>query len=446
MRYAESVLAAHLTNADSLDILAREGFLSERSLDVIPTELLRTLITWSLARFFESGRKVAPSKQAIIESFGNKMEALGLVIEDDVETDTVQWAIADLRSFHLHLKASEWAQVFATDLYDAEPERRIGVAQDHSAVLERLIQTARPRRNEMTGIEGVEDAIFRLRERQLLGEQTMGLTFGMQLLDEHLFGVHPGEICTVAGGPGTGKSWLAGWVTNHEFQRGRKPLLVTLENDAFMTFDRLVCMAAGIDYEDWQRGRVHEGQMIIVEDYRRRMSESRNQPSVVQLSPEESTPTAIVRRAAMEDADSLIVDQLSFVRPDAGSRAVKRNEQLADIMRSFATLIKHEYSIPLVLLSQISREGVGAARKTGRYFKEHLAEGSWIEQSSDVVLALFQSDIMAEMEHAQIQQLKGRRTGLKHFDAIWRPYVGDVRLLREVALSETPEADKKAVA
>jgi len=171
---------------------------------------------------------------------------------------------------------------------------------------------------------------------------------------------------------------------------------------------------------------------------------SKQQPVVVQLSPEESTPTAIVRRASMEDADSLIVDQLSFVRPDANSRSVKRNEQLADIMRSFATLIKHEYSLPLILLSQINREGVTAARKTGRYFKEHLAEGSWIEQSSDVVLALFQSDVMAEMEHAQIQQLKGRRTGIRHFDTIWRPYVGDVRLLREVTLSETPAPEGKA--
>jgi len=444
MKYSESVLAAHLTNADSLDILAREGFLSERSLDVIPTELLRTLVTWSLARFFESGRKVAPSKTAIIESFGDKMEALGIVIDDDTETDTVQWAIADLRSFHLHLKASEWSQRFATNIYDAEPEKRISVAQNDAQELERLIATARSRRNEMTGLEGVDDAIFRMKERQSLGQQTMGLTFGMPLLDQHLFGVHPGEICTVAGGPGTGKSWLAGWVANHEFRCGRKPLLVTLENDAFMTFDRLVCMAAGIDYEYWQRGQVHEGHMIRVEAYRAEMAASKHQPVVVQLSPEESTPTAIVRRASMEDADSLIVDQLSFVRPDASSRSVKRNEQLADIMRSFATLIKHEYSLPLILLSQINREGVTAARKTGRYFKEHLAEGSWIEQSSDVVLALFQSDVMAEMEHAQIQQLKGRRTGIRHFDTIWRPYVGDVRLLREVTLSETPAPEGKA--
>lgn len=446
MKYSEEVLCAHLTNPDSLDVLARDGFLNPQSLEIIPTELIRDMVRWALDRFFESHRLVAPSKQAFIETWGDKMEALGVTINDDTETDSVQWAVSDLRSFALHLHASEWAQVFAEAIYTAEPEERVKVATEQSQTLQGIIESVRPRRDEMTGLQGVDDAILRLKQRQITEMQTFGLTFGMPMLDKHLFGVHPGEIATVAGGPGTGKSWFAGYTALNEFSCNRKSVLITLENDVFMTFDRLLCMAAGVDYERWQRGDINDLQMQLVEAFRETMSGSNAQPVVLQLGPEDSTPTALVRRAAMEGADSLIIDQISFVRPDRTSKSVKRHEQLADIMRSFAELINHEYSIPLVLMTQINRDGVAAARKTGRYHKEFLAEGSWLEQSASIVLALFQSDLMRSMERAQIQQLKSRRTGVKHFEGVWRPWLGDIRMTREVSLSEdaAPEGGKAA--
>jgi replicative DNA helicase len=442
VKYSESVLCAHLTNADSLDILAREGFLNPQALEIIPTELIRDMVRWALDRFFESHRLVAPSKQAFIETWGDKMEALGVLIDDDTETDTVQWAISDLRSFALHLHASEWAQSFAEAIYTAEPEERVKVAQAQAQTLLGIIDTVRPRRDELTGLQGVDDAILRLKQRQTLGDSTVGLTFGMPLLDEHLFGVHPSEIAVVAGGPGTGKSWFAGYTLLNEFSLGRRSMLITLENDVFMTYDRLLCMAAGVDYERWQRGDVNELQTQLVEAFRETMSGSDAQPVILQLSPEDSTPGGIVRRAAMEGVKSTIVDQVSFVRPDRTTRSMKRNEELGSIMRTFAELIRHEYEMPLVLMTQINRDGVQAARKSGRFHKDFLAEGSWLEQSASIVLALFQSELMRSMERAQIQQLKSRRTGTKHFEGIWRPWLGDVRMLREVSLTEdAPEGE-----
>jgi replicative DNA helicase len=440
-KYSETVLLAHLTNADSLDLLAREGFLAEEALEIIPTELIRRLVRWCLDRFFESGRVVAPSKEAITESWSDDLEAMELKVTDDVETDTVQWAIADLRSFYMQRITGDWTQEFAREVYGAEPQDRVKVALSKQHELVALIDKARSRRNELTGLQGVDRALDSLRVRVDSPLEVRGLTFGLPLLDEHIFGLHDAEICTFAGASGSGKSWFSCYVTNNEFRRGRRTMLVTLENSVEDTWDRLVCMAAGVDYEAWQRAEVTDVQMDMIQAYREAMKLSDWQPIVVALPPEEATPTGIIRRGQLEDVQSIVVDQAAYVHPDAGSRAHKRNEQLAEIMRTFQERLKHEYPVPLLLMSQINREGVAAGRKTGRYYKENLAEGSWMENASDFVFALMQTDFMRSMEHAQIQQLKGRRTRIKHFEGNWRPYVGDIRLKREVSLDGESEGE-----
>ena len=436
MRYSEGVLYSHLTNPDSLDIIAREGFNQDDARAVIPTELGQRIVAWSLDRYFESGRTVAPSKIAITETFGELMEKVDIRIEDEHETDTVQWAIQDLRAHYLYGEVAEFNKTFVDELYNADAPDRVGVAQKHTAILAELTRRAVSRRNEMSGLEGVDDSIFRFKERQASGALTMGLTFGLKELDEHMFGVHPGEICTIAAGPGVGKSWMAGYITRTEFMMGRRCLLVTLENDVEMTYDRLVCMAAGVSYELWQRADVEGGQMMMVEAFREQMVNSEHQPIITQMTANDATPSGLIRRAQLENADSLIVDQMSHVRPEPSSRAIKRHEQLAEIMQLFNTMLRDEYKIPLVLLNQINREGVKNARKTGRYFKEDMADGGAIEQGSSFLWAVFQSELMRSEQRAQFQQLKGRRTTLKHFESIFRPEVGDIRIKREVQLED----------
>lgn len=436
MRNSEKVLYAHLTNPDSLDIISREGFNSEEALEVIPTELGRRIVKWCLDRYFESGRIVAPSKIAIDETFGDQMEKVDIVIIDDVEIDSVQYAIADLRSHYLYAQTEDFSKRMVTEIYNSDAPDRPSAMQKYLAELQGITRLSISRRNEMNGLEGTDDAIFRLKQRIADGETIIGMRFGLPELDRHTGGIRPGEICTVAAGPGTGKSWLAGYVTNAECFVKRRALLVTLENDIEMTFDRLVCMAAGVPYDKFQKGDLNESEMGRVGLRREIMAEAERAPIVTQMSNEEPTPTAIVRRAQLEGADSIILDQTSHIRPERGSRAIKRSEQLTEIMRGFNDLLRDEYKVPLLLLNQINREGRAAARKSGRYEMEHLADGGAVEQASAHVFTIFQSDLMRREQRAQIQQLKARRTDRAHFDTVWRPEVGDIRIKRQVQLDD----------
>jgi hypothetical protein len=117
--------------------------------------------------------------------------------------------------------------------------------------------------------------------------------------------------------------------------------------------------------------------------------------------------------------------------PDERVRGAKRTDDVREMMRSIRDYSK-DFGISSLLLNQINRDGVQAARKNGRYFKGHLAESAWVEQSSDVVYALYQSQLMRREQRAQLQQLKGRRTTERHWELVWRPEVGDIRIEREI--------------
>lgn len=430
------MVLAHLTSADSLDTLAREGFLTEVSREVIPTELVRRIVAWALDYFFASGRTVAPSKLAITDTFADQLEELEITIQDDVETDTIIWAVSDLRANHARIQSDIFTAAFAKEVVSVDGPERVNVFHRYSHTLFTIAQSLVSRRNELDGARGVEEALLRAVERQQSQHSVMGMTFGIPEIDGHMFGTHDGEITVVASGTGVGKSWLAGYTLINEWRMGRRGLLVTLENDVEMTYDRLCCIAVGIDYGRWQRGDVLPEQIERVQSLHKEMVESEHRPLIVQLDPVERTPSAIVRKAMLEGADSLIIDQLQFVRPDAGSRTIKRNEQVPEIMHKLKELVNEGTKrIPVLLFVQVNRDGVSSARKTGRYFKEHMAESSAVEQVADAVWAIFQSQDLEILGMAEFQQLKARRTPVQHFEVMWQPWVGLVRVTRTVDLA-----------
>jgi replicative DNA helicase len=431
---AEEALYAHLTSVDSLDYLIKEGFTLENVRDVIPTEVGRKLVLWAIEYYFENGRKVAPSKDAIMTTWGDQLTPLDIEINDDIETDSVQWAVDQLRHDYAdYMVGDQFVQSLASAMRKADGPDRVNVALEYSQLLHVLTQSLISRKNEMDGAEGLSDAIDRYEQMVAEGHQFRGMTFGLPEIDDHIRGVHPGEIAVVAATSGGGKSWFSLIVLLEEFKRGRKTILFTLENDVEMTFDRIACVKCRVDYEKWQRGEVEEGDLLRVKEFLKIMEEAPNKPIIVQPAPIEATGAAMVRRAIIEECDSIIIDQLSHIQPVVGSRARQRNEVIADIVRDLHNLINQPgMKIPLLLLHQINRKGREEARKIGRYLMEHMGEATQVENDASHVLAIYQSPDHEIAEQAEIQMLKCRRMRKRDWEVTWRPGMGDVRIRREV--------------
>jgi replicative DNA helicase len=434
MRFSEQTLLGHLSDPDSLDYLAREGLLVAEAREIIPTDFVRRVTTWALERFFEDGRQVAPSREAVQESWGDQLEQLEIELPaPDVEIDSIGWVVEDLRSNYARIQGEKLGTDFATAMGTADGPARTQVFLDYADRFYHEAQALVSRRHEADGYEGVRDALTRLDDRMTNGYVDRGMHLGLDLVDQHMHGVHPGEICVFCSESGVGKSWLAGLATISEWRRGRKVLLVTMENDVEMTYDRLCCIACGIPYENLQTGEVSDEQLRVLFTLLDEMQASENRPVVAQIEPSQRTVSGIVRKAQLEGADSLIIDQLSFVKPEKGSKTQGRNFQVTDIMHQLKEMVNEgALKIPVLLLVQINREGAAAAAKAGRYYMRHLAESSSVEQTADFVWALFQSMDMKIENTVQAQSLKVRRVVQKHFEFSWMPAIGIVHGMGEI--------------
>src|SRR4051812_26650466 len=432
MNHPESGLFFPLTSADSLDYLVREGFSTEANREVIPTELARDIVAWVLEFYFKAGRKVAPTRDGILETWGKQMADRELKIEDDYETDSIEWAVAELRSQFSTVQVQQFGIRLGNDVFNAAPPDKVAVVKHMAGQLHDLAMQLSSHHQEVPLDLGLDDAWMRYQERATARNHVSGLTFGLDPIDQHTMGVKDGEMAIFSAFSGNGKSFLSAKSCLAEWKRGRRTALITLENTVEMTIDRISCMMAGIAYEKWQRGTVDEGGLIRFHTAKQRIQETEHAPLIIQPESGDRTPVALVHRAFAYGAESLIVDQLSHVEAVQGSRSFKRNDTVAEIIKEFKALISQgREKLPLLLLAQIKREGQANARKTGRYVMDDLAESSEIERSADFVFSVIRQPAEANEDGALWQTLKARRVPPKDWEMTWRLGVGDLRVLRE---------------
>lgn len=439
MSVAEDALYSHLTDTESLDWIIKEGFASEVAREVIPSEIGRKLVGWCIDTYFENGRKVAPSKEAIMETWGPQLKAQEIEINDEVELDSIQWVVKQLKSDYAAYVGVEFGKMLIQEVAEAEGPDKVDVMLRGSQILHAYTMSLIDRKNEMILEDGLDDVLKRYEEVTSEGYQYKGLMLGLDGVDDdvltpdqHIRGIHPGELAVLAGTAGGGKSFFSLLPVLSEWERGRKTILYTLENDLDLTFDRIACMKLRVPYEKLQRGECEDGEIERIRAFTDRIKGSEHQPLIVRPKASEATGAAMIRRAHVEGAQSVVIDQLSHIQPIAKSKARQRNEIVAEIVRDLVELIAEGDKIPLLLLHQINRKGREEARKIGRYLMDYLGDATQVENDATFVWAIYQSSDHVVEERAELQTLKSRRVRPMDWEIEWRPYVGDYRVRREI--------------
>jgi hypothetical protein len=412
MRESERVLLSHLTETASLELLSAEGFATEQGCEVLSSEIVRSIVRWAIALYFESGRDVPITRRMIEETWEHELEQLDVQIDDEHELEPVEWVIDDLRAAY----AGKIAHDFATKLAVAVGEEahapdRVKVLLEYSHELFAITRTLVSRRQEADLGQGVDMALTSYFQRVEANTHLEGLTFGLPSIDNHTKGIHPGEVAVFAAPSGEGKSWVGLKATFEEWRRHRKSILFTLENSLPMTFDRLVCVGAGVRYEAWQEGSCTEPEILRVKQLLEEMRDTDWCPLVIMPGRNERTMTAMVRKTFTENAVSLIIDQLSFVEETIkGAKQRNRWGAFGDMMHELHDEVAEgKEKLSAFVLHQINRKGIEEAAKTGRFHMEHLAEASEIERTADFIYAAYRSDFDKQNNLATWQQLKGRR-------------------------------------
>lgn len=204
---------------------------------------------------------------------------------------------------------------------------------------------------------------------------------GIADIDNVMGGLHPGEMTVLAARPGEGKSTLA-WQIGEKFaERGQRVVFVSCEMSKEQIATRWWAMH-GVSSERVRAGTMTERDWELATEASDMLSKYPVHTHTASRKPADIR-TAIQGHMRAGGIGLVIVDYLQLLIPNRDTKAQTTN--ITQISRDLK-LLTTEFSIPLLVLSQLSRAPVLRGNKMP--VLSDLRDSGAIEQDADNVLFL----------------------------------------------------------
>jgi len=219
-------------------------------------------------------------------------------------------------------------------------------------------------------------------------KKVSGLSSGLPDLDQYTAGFRKGDLIILAARPAMGKSAIALTFAHNVSKDGNNVGILSLEMDAKQIAIRELSMRSGVKYSDMNRGNIDGVKFMQIMGASDEVKQSKvyiDDAPHLDIKILKSKLHTMVGRYKIQ---LLIIDYLNIMDlgDGAGYNIVNAIEKT---VRDIKKLAK-EYNIPIILLSQLSRE----VEKTGNSWKDkipqlhHLRSSGGIEQVADIVMML----------------------------------------------------------
>jgi len=248
-------------------------------------------------------------------------------------------------------------------------------------MLKDLIRPIGENRQKPTAIADIIPGVL----ADILHNDMLGLKTGLEKFDNLTAGLEPAKLYIFAGRPGTGKSALMLSITKHLAADGFSVGVLSLEMSEGELIGRMASTLIGISYHKFRQG----GVSVETQD---KLSDAVHKIGRLPIFIDD-TPTMKLDKVlymakewkATDDIDILFIDHIQLVQNPNGN---SRNESLGEVSRSLKGLSK-ELNIPIVALSQLSREVEKSHRKP---ILSDLRDSGELEQDADLVAFLHSTD------------------------------------------------------
>lgn len=229
-------------------------------------------------------------------------------------------------------------------------------------------------------------------------KKEMGLQFGLTDLDNIINGLRPGNLCIVAGRPGTGKTVLGvGLAEKVALRDNSASLIFSLEMSSAELAKRALSSVSSVS----QR-QIETGQALSSEEETARITGSvaRIRKADMRVCERGGIPfsrlCAIARlEHRVKPLSVIVIDYLTLIAADPGSRFQNRNQEIGSFTRGLKALAK-ELNIPIVVLAQLNR-GI-ENRVDAKPKMSDLRDSGEIEQDADVIIMAHRD---MDSEHGQ---------------------------------------------
>jgi replicative DNA helicase len=208
------------------------------------------------------------------------------------------------------------------------------------------------------------------------------ISTGIADFDAYMRGFQAGQMVVIAGRPGQGKSVLGTQIALTSAVQGRPALMFNFEMSGEEIVGRIIAGELGINSESIANRDLYPSQ---IEHMISRKDMLDGLPLFIDTKTSHNINSirAIARKYKRQhNIGVLVVDYLQLIHEDK-DRTENREQVVARMSRSFKVLAK-ELEIPVIILSQLSRESDKRATKEPQL--SDLRESGAIEQDADIVM------------------------------------------------------------
>lgn len=250
----------------------------------------------------------------------------------------------------------------------------------------------------------------------------MGIATGFRRMDRLLSGFQPSQLIIVAGRPGMGKTSFALNIAEHIGMKENVPVAIfSLEMAREQLAMRLLCGQAGVDSQKARTGSLSDKDFEDLAEAMVPLGDSKiyvDDNASITVTAMQAKLRNLMRQTG-EKIGAVIIDYLQLMT--AGTRVESRQQEISLLTRNLK-IMSRELSVPIVLLSQLSREN--EKRKNKRPMLSDLRESGAIEQDADVVIFLHRDDYYPDDENSQgksyIIVAKQRNGPTDSIEVAWR--------------------------
>jgi len=238
-----------------------------------------------------------------------------------------------------------------------------------------------------------------------------GVPTGWSYLDEQTGGYQPGDLITWVARMGLGKTYLLLHQAYTAWQAGYNCLFVTTEMTLQQISRRWYALAAGIDPDFLRKGRLSTHAMRRLSDFAENMAGGeRLRIYSAGLNKRVSDVEMLMQEY---DPDSVYIDGVYLMKPDASKKNVGRFERVAEVFDELATL-KLKANRPIVCTTQFSRQA-GKKGKDGSL--ESIGYTDAIGTHSSVILSVGEGKPPHTTNRRLIGLMKGREGESGEFES-----------------------------
>lgn len=301
---------------------------------------------------------------------------------------------------------------------DAEEHRQDDPKQSLDVLTESVIALQNHQRRQHL-INIVDDGSRIIQEewnRVALGNDK-GLKFGWETLDKMADGLRGGDLISIVGRPGMGKTFMALYGMLNAWGQGMRTLFVSMEMQATPIVQRTVAMYTGTSLGELRQAQVSSTQEKKMYSMLGDMGLSGGDGMWVADGRLSMTVQDVLLLCQQLKPDAVYIDGAYLLRhPNA---QLRRFDKINSNCEDVKMLLAEGLNVPVTQTFQFNR-GMTKKKDVEEVDLEDIAGSDAIGQLSSLVLGTFQDDNIETKLRRKIRVLKGRSGEQGEFTINWR--------------------------